>query len=190
MQQIYRRTPIPKCNFNNPCRSAISIKLHCSFIEITLRHGCSPLNLLHIFRTSFDRNTSGRLLLYWLSKINCNIIRMLKRGCLHVKFRPGMKLVPGWNHPCLWWNVSYCLDVFAEMKFHPGMKDRDEISSWDEKMKKKTCKHFIPGLNFKMSMFFLVFDVHIQVCFTNSTCIYNETYGLFIKTEALKEKKD
>ena len=26
-----------------------------------------------------------------------------------------------WNHPCLWWNVSYCLHVFAEMKFHPGM---------------------------------------------------------------------
>ena len=41
-----------------------------------------------------------------------------------------------------------------------------------------------------MSMFFLVFDVCIQVCFTNSTCIYNETYGLFIKTESLKEKKD
>ena len=35
------------------CRSAISIKLLCSFIEITLRHGCSPVNLLHIFRTLF-----------------------------------------------------------------------------------------------------------------------------------------
>ena len=23
------------------------------------------------------------------------------------------------------------------MKFHPGMKDRDKISSWDEKKKKK-----------------------------------------------------
>ena len=34
---------------------------------------------------------------------------------------PGMNLVPEWNHPCLWWNVSYCLRVFAEMKFNLGM---------------------------------------------------------------------
>ena len=33
MQQIYRK---------HPCRSAISIKLLCNFVEITLRHGCSP----------------------------------------------------------------------------------------------------------------------------------------------------
>ena len=45
------------------CRSVISIKLLCNFIEITLRHGCSPVNLLHIFRTAFLKNTSGRLLL-------------------------------------------------------------------------------------------------------------------------------
>ena len=35
----------------HPCRSVISIKLPCNFIKIALRHGCSPLNLLHIFRT-------------------------------------------------------------------------------------------------------------------------------------------
>ena len=34
-----------------------------NFIEITLRHGCSPVNLLHIFRTLFPKNTSGWLLL-------------------------------------------------------------------------------------------------------------------------------
>ena len=39
------------------CRSAISIMLLCSFTEITLQHGCSPVNLLHIFRTSFPKNT-------------------------------------------------------------------------------------------------------------------------------------
>ena len=36
----------------------------CNFIEITLRHGCSPVNLLHIFRTPFTKNTSGQLLLF------------------------------------------------------------------------------------------------------------------------------
>ena len=32
-----------------------------SKVEITLRHGCPPVNLLHIFRTPFLKNTSGRL---------------------------------------------------------------------------------------------------------------------------------
>ena len=36
-----------------------SLKLLSNFIEITLRHGCSPVNLLHIFRTPFLSNTSG-----------------------------------------------------------------------------------------------------------------------------------
>ena len=44
-------------------QSVILIKLLSNFIEITLRHGCSPVNLLHIFRTPFTNNTFGRLLL-------------------------------------------------------------------------------------------------------------------------------
>ena len=43
------------------CRSATSIKL---LIEITLQHGCSPVDLLHIFRTPFPGNTSEWLLLF------------------------------------------------------------------------------------------------------------------------------
>ena len=39
----------------HPCRSVISVKLLCNFIEITLRHGCSPVNLMYIFRTTFLR---------------------------------------------------------------------------------------------------------------------------------------
>ena len=41
-----------------PYRSAISIKLICNFIEIALRHGCSPVNMRHIFRAPFPKNTS------------------------------------------------------------------------------------------------------------------------------------
>ena len=37
------------------CQSVISIKLRSNFIEITLRDGFSPVNLLHIFRTFFLR---------------------------------------------------------------------------------------------------------------------------------------
>ena len=52
----------------HPCQSAISIKLLSNFIEITLRRGCFPVNLLHIFRTPFPKNTSGWLLLLLLGK--------------------------------------------------------------------------------------------------------------------------
>ena len=42
-------------------RNAFLIKLlFCNFIEIALRHGCSPVNLLHIFRTPFPQNTSEK----------------------------------------------------------------------------------------------------------------------------------
>ena len=48
-QQIYRGTLLRKHDFN----------LQSNFIEITLWHGCSPVNLLHIFKTPFSKNTSG-----------------------------------------------------------------------------------------------------------------------------------
>ena len=47
----------------HPYWSVISIKLQSNFIEITLWHGCSPVNYLHIFRTPFLKNISGWLLL-------------------------------------------------------------------------------------------------------------------------------
>ena len=47
----------------HPCRSVVSIKLQSNSIETTPRHGCSPVNLLHILRTLFPKNTTGRLLL-------------------------------------------------------------------------------------------------------------------------------
>ena len=52
-----------KLTKEHPCRSAMLINLQCNFIEITLWHGCSPVNLLRIFRIPFLKNTSGRLLL-------------------------------------------------------------------------------------------------------------------------------
>ena len=52
-----------KITGEHPCQSMISIKLLCSFIEIALWHGCSSVNLLHISRTPFLKNTYGGLLL-------------------------------------------------------------------------------------------------------------------------------
>ena len=68
MQQIFRRTPMPKCDF---------IKLLCDFIEITLLHGCSPVNLLHIFRAPFYKNTSEWLLLLIKTIIPAVLDKML-----------------------------------------------------------------------------------------------------------------
>ena len=39
---------------DHPCRIVISIKL-----QTTIRHGCSPVNLLHIFRTLSYKNNFG-----------------------------------------------------------------------------------------------------------------------------------
>ena len=52
-----------KLTGEHPCRSVVSIKLLCNFIDITFRHGYSPVNLLYISRTPFPKNTSGWLLL-------------------------------------------------------------------------------------------------------------------------------
>ena len=43
MQQIYRRAPMPMCDFNKVVKQ--------------LPHGCFPVNFLYIFRTPFPRNT-------------------------------------------------------------------------------------------------------------------------------------
>ena len=56
MQPIYRRSPMPKCDFNKVA--------YCSLTEIALRHGCSPINLLHMFRAPFYKNTYRGLLLH------------------------------------------------------------------------------------------------------------------------------
>ena len=59
MQQVYRITPMPKCNFNKAVKQLYSNRTS---------HWCSAVNLLHIFRAPFLKNTSKRLLLpnIWL----------------------------------------------------------------------------------------------------------------------------
>ena len=49
MENCFWKFPVP----------SVALQLLCNFIKITLRHGCSPVNLLHIFRTPFTKNISG-----------------------------------------------------------------------------------------------------------------------------------
>ena len=58
---------MPKCDFNKVPKQS-------NFIEIALRHGCSPVNLLYIFKTPFPRNTSGWLLLQYVNFCNMCIV--------------------------------------------------------------------------------------------------------------------
>ena len=47
--------------------------LQTNFTEITLRHGCSLVNLRHIFGPPFPKNTPGGLLLVILYSVLLNV---------------------------------------------------------------------------------------------------------------------
>ena len=60
----------------HPCGSVISIKLQTNFIEITLRHGCSPVNLLHILEHFFlGTPLSGCI---WMSNQSTSKVRVIR----------------------------------------------------------------------------------------------------------------
>ena len=65
---------MPKRDFNKVAKQS-------NFIEITLRHACSPVNLLHIFKTPFTKNTSGWLLLVFTLKASEQIDSLLVSCC-------------------------------------------------------------------------------------------------------------
>ena len=54
IQQIYRITPMSKFGFNK-----VALQLYWN----SLQNGCSPVNILHNFRTPLSKNTSRGLLL-------------------------------------------------------------------------------------------------------------------------------
>ena len=55
--------------------------------QIALRYGCSPVNLVHIFRTPFPKNTSGWLLLIHVRshRLNCDVTNDFMRHLLSSK---------------------------------------------------------------------------------------------------------
>ena len=70
----------------HPRGKKISIKLLCNFIKMTLPHGCSPVNLLHIFRTPFNKNTSGGMLLHNFRVPHHHILKILTHFWLMFPF--------------------------------------------------------------------------------------------------------
>ena len=126
MQQTYRRIPMPECDFNKVA---------------SLRHGCSPVNLLHIFRTPFPKNTSEGLLLRVLErevlvqKTNCFLTRLIW-DCK----RRDTNLVMSWINyrktcdmvPYRW--IKKCLELFLLTKnMHKflGKSMEGMVEKWD-----------------------------------------------------------
>ena len=116
--EVFLRKAVLKicCKFAGEylCRNAISVKLQSNFIKIALRHGCSSVNLLHVFRTSFSRNTSGWLFLnfrkelehsiasgrkkylYEVNQFQCNLVELvnqLSQRSVSVGIAPGSSTV-------------------------------------------------------------------------------------------------
>ena len=76
MQQIYWKTLMPKCDFNK-----VALQLYWNH----LRHACSPVNLLHIFRTTFPKNVSRGLLLNVFNSVRCLVNMIIRKEKSKVK---------------------------------------------------------------------------------------------------------
>ena len=112
-QDVFLRKGVVKISskftWEHPCRSAISINLRSNFSEIALRHGRSPVNLLHIFRTPFSRNTSGWLLLVFSGTPNflatfCWIDHFLSLSKTGISYTKLLTLCFHLNDMLLCWN--------------------------------------------------------------------------------------
>ena len=91
--------------------------LFCNFNETKLRHGCSPVNLLHIFRTLLPKITSGGLFLQNQCKSNAMIIEINSN---HENIKVGLspskkKIVLFWliESPLKWWKMFFKNGLFV-----------------------------------------------------------------------------
>ena len=72
----------------------------------------------------------------------------MKLTCKQTFFHPGTSFIRGWD-----FILVTCKRTLRFCRYENS--SRDERQGW--KKEKKTCKHFIPGWNFKMSMFLIIF---------------------------------
>ena len=87
----------------------LTLTLQSNFIEITLRHGCSPVNLLHIFRTPFLKNTSGPLLL----KISIHLQMVSEAAVCRCSINPVFSKIPKNLHKNICLGVSFSIKLQA-----------------------------------------------------------------------------
>ena len=99
-----------------------------NFIEITLRHRCSRVNLLHIFRTPFPKNVSGGLLLMIaaIELLDTNFTSLYEfTNIFHIDF---FLLFPKWLF-YLVYPKSWILDAQSG-RLDTGRLDRWTLDAW------------------------------------------------------------
>ena len=87
-----------KFTWDQSCRSVFLTNLWSNFIEVTLRHVCSPVHLLHIFRIPFTKNTSERLFLNVM-----HINKCISKWCS--KYGIFIKAID-WTRNMNYWNIG------------------------------------------------------------------------------------
>ena len=119
---VLKKGILKKCSkfaVEHPCQSVISVKLLCNFIEIALQHRCSPVNLLHIFRTPFSKNTSEQLLLNLKTRVvrkrgtwnKWNMVSILVQCsskctlCVTIFFQARSSILLSVTLPKSWWKI-------------------------------------------------------------------------------------
>ena len=77
-EYLFLRRPLDGCFYIRAVFRTLSniYDETCNRTEIVLRHGYSPVNLLHIFRILFLNNTSGGLLM----KVVCKVTKSMKKS--------------------------------------------------------------------------------------------------------------
>ena len=96
-----------------------TIHFYCLFDESRFSDICTIMELKELnWLCKHMKNVRSRQPCILMNFCKARVLRV--RGCLHVKFQPRKKLVPGWNHPCLLLFTRFC---------------RHETSSRDESLK-------------------------------------------------------
>ena len=122
-----------------------------------LWYRCFPVRFNKYLRIPFLQNTCFLQFHFWF------------RGFLHVKFHPRMKLSRDEIIP-VYGEMSLTVYMFLpRWNFMLGWKT-DEISSWDEKKKKRRVNTSSRDEILKWACFFNFWRI-IQVCFPNSACL-------------------
>ena len=98
----------------------------------------------HLVFFDWDSTFASKIRDKEISVLNENVLKTLGvvykvlkdfmrfRGSLHALLTPGVKFALGWTHFGLLRNLSYYLHVTSGVKFHPGLKDRGDISTAGE----------------------------------------------------------
>ena len=117
-----------KITGQHPCRSVISIScfpLLCKFLQ--LWHGCFPVTLLHIFRTTFPRSTYGRP--HWNFKFFGKSLTFFVRCIILLKILNTQHIInrEEYSEPCIKvsrkelfakWFMATVINYFRQMFYH------------------------------------------------------------------------